>query len=133
MSGCVSGCRCLGMCVWWCGVLVCVLVCLVWHAEKPRVYVQNVPVCIGTHAHMLKHMCAWCRYTRGRFECTHGKRFERKHGDVVDAYTPPSHTPPNTHSNTAQNNPTHLPLFTVSPVGPHPIATSQVTSSKTWL
>ena len=29
------------------------------------------------HAHMLKHMCAWCRYTRGRFECTNGVRFER--------------------------------------------------------
>ena len=24
------------------------------------------------HAHMLKHVCAWCRYTRGRFERTHG-------------------------------------------------------------
>ena len=29
----------------------------------PRVYRH--------HAHMLKHMCAWCRHTQGRFECTH--------------------------------------------------------------
>ena len=28
-------------------------------------------------------MClrAWCRYTRGRFECAHGGRFERTHGE----------------------------------------------------
>ena len=25
-------------------------------------------------------MWAWCRYTRGRFECSHGKRFESTHG-----------------------------------------------------
>ena len=25
------------------------------------------------HAHMLKHMCAWCRYTRRRVEWTHGR------------------------------------------------------------
>ena len=27
-----------------------------------------------------KHMYAWCRYTRGRFECAHGGRFESTHG-----------------------------------------------------
>ena len=32
------------------------------------------------HAHMLKHMCAWCRYTRGRFECTHGDVLDGTHG-----------------------------------------------------
>ena len=32
------------------------------------------PPCVDSkrHAHMLKHMCAWCRHTRGRFERTHG-------------------------------------------------------------
>ena len=34
------------------------------------------PVCTFTyrphHAHMCFNMCAWCRHTRGRFECTHG-------------------------------------------------------------
>ena len=30
-------------------------------------------------AHMLKHVCAWCRYTRGRFE--------RTHGDVLSGHT----------------------------------------------
>ena len=32
---------------------------------------------------MWQHMCAWCQYTRGRFERTHGKRFfffESTHG-----------------------------------------------------
>ena len=31
------------------------------------------------HAHMWKQMCAWCWYTRGRFECTHGGVFESTH------------------------------------------------------
>ena len=31
------------------------------------------------HAHMLKHMCAWCRYTRRRLEPTHG--------DVLNVHT----------------------------------------------
>ena len=31
------------------------------HSKRHRVYQH--------HAHMLKHMCAWCWYTRGRFAC----------------------------------------------------------------
>ena len=31
------------------------------------------------HAHMLQHMCAWCRHTRVRFERTHGDVFEPTH------------------------------------------------------
>ena len=34
-------------------------------------HIQNVPVCTGT-TRMCFNMCAWCRCTRGRFECTHG-------------------------------------------------------------
>ena len=41
-------------------------------SRRPRVCRQ--------HAHMLFSMWAWCRYTRGRFEPTHGKRFESTHG-----------------------------------------------------
>ena len=33
-------------------------------SKRPRVYRH--------HARMCYHMCAWCRYTRGRFESTHG-------------------------------------------------------------
>ena len=40
-------------------------------SKRPRVYRH--------HAHMLKHMCAWCRHTRGRFECAHGGRFLNVH------------------------------------------------------
>ena len=36
------------------------------------VSVQNVTVCTGTTRTFLKHMCAWCLYTRGRFGRTHG-------------------------------------------------------------
>ena len=39
-------------------------------SKRPRVYRH--------HVHMLKHMCAWCRYTRGRFEWTLGV-FQRVH------------------------------------------------------
>ena len=34
------------------------------HSKRPRVYRH--------HAHMCFNMCTWCRYTRGRFERTHG-------------------------------------------------------------
>ena len=37
------------------------------HSKRPRVY--------GHHAHMCFNMCAWCQYTRGRFERTHGDVF----------------------------------------------------------
>ena len=40
-------------------------------SKRPHVYRH--------HAHMLKHMCAWCPYTRGRFECTPGDVFESTH------------------------------------------------------
>ena len=33
-------------------------------SKRPRVYRH--------HAHIFQHMYAWCRHTRGRFECTHG-------------------------------------------------------------
>ena len=38
-------------------------------SKRPRVYRH--------YAHMCFNMCAWYRYTRGRFECTNGGRFER--------------------------------------------------------
>ena len=59
-----------------CCVLCCGVVCAVWcvvcdtlknpcvHSTRPHVYRHL--------AHMLKHVCAWCPYTRGRFERTHG-------------------------------------------------------------
>ena len=95
------------------GVTVAVavaVVCGVWHAEKPPCERSKRPRVYRHHAHMLKHMCAWCRYTRGRFECTHGKRFERTHQDVVDAYTPSLSHPTQQHStkhNTTQHRTRH--------------------------
>ena len=41
------------------------------HSKRPRV--------CRHHAHMCFNMCAWCRYTR--------ERFERSHGDVLNAHT----------------------------------------------
>ena len=85
-------CRCgRGVCL----VCVCVFgvlcVCVLRHAEKtvenPCV-VSKTPPCAHSirlrvcrhHAHMCFNMCAWCRYTRVRFECTHGGVFESTHG-----------------------------------------------------
>ena len=47
---------------------------------------------------MLKHVCAWCRYKRGRFE--------RTHGDVLSGHTDffQCATPHTTHHHTTQNN-----------------------------
>ena len=49
------------------------------NVEKPVCGFSDTPPCVRSkrprvyrhHAHMLKHVCAWCRYTRGRFERTH--------------------------------------------------------------
>ena len=67
LSSCIFVCCCY--CVSCCGVCA-VCVCGVRHwkntcvrAKRPRVYRH--------HAHMLKHMCAWCQQTRKRCERTH--------------------------------------------------------------
>ena len=62
---CVVMCGCV-----WCGVPVCTFKtppCV--GSKRPRVYRH--------HAHMCYHMRAWCRYTRGRLESTHGDVFHR--------------------------------------------------------
>ena len=93
LSLCLSLCLCLrvmlcvvlcGACRWsWrCWWSWCVCVCLrvlrhrlktppCVHSERLRVYQH--------HAHMCFNMSAWCRYTRGRFESTHG--------DVLNGHT----------------------------------------------
>ena len=69
---------------------------------------KNVPVCTfktspfapAPRAHVFQHVCAWCWYTRGRFE--------RTHGDVLSGHTEfrsVSHTNTHTHINT--HNTTH--------------------------
>ena len=49
------------------------------------------------HAHILEHVCAWCRYTQGRFE--------RTHGDVLSGHTGFSacHTPHTTPQHKTQH------------------------------
>ena len=79
---CVVACRCVSLWSWlwlwsWCGV--CGVACVVWHAET-TVCRFKTPPCVHSkrhrvyrhHAHMCFNMCAWCQYTRKRFECTHG-------------------------------------------------------------
>ena len=73
--------------------------------KRPGVYVQNVPRVCRHHAHMLKHMCAWCRHTQGRFECTHGGVFESTHF-FFTLFFQRAATHTNTH-NTHTNTHTH--------------------------
>ena len=79
---CVVCCVCCG-CVVLVRVVVCVVVCgvvfvVVWHAENPVCAFKTLPCVPATCPHVL-HMWACCRYTR--------ERFERIHGDVLDAHT----------------------------------------------
>ena len=73
------------VCVW------CVCVRVLRHAEKTRknpFVDSDTPPCVHSkrphvcwhHAHMCFKMCAWCRYTRGRFERTCGGVFESTYG-----------------------------------------------------
>ena len=64
----------------------------------PRVYRH--------HAHMLKHMCAWCRHTQGRFECTQGGRFVHTH-TFFSTFFQRAATHTNTHTHTHTPNTPH--------------------------
>ena len=95
LSPCVVVCVREGLCVVWglcvvrVGVCVCVRVCVcvcvcvcLWCVVVFGVWcgTQKKPPCVNSkrprvyrhHAHMCYHMRAWCRYTQGRFESTHG-------------------------------------------------------------
>ena len=76
------------VCVWCVFGLLGVVcaACLVWHAEKPCVDSEGL-LCVHSkrlrahrqNAHALS-MWAFYPYTRRRFECTYGERFESTHG-----------------------------------------------------
>ena len=68
-------------------------------SKRPRVY--------GHHAHMLKHMYAWCRHTRRRFECTHGCVFESTHGFFHIFQRAATHKHTQTHTTTTNNTTQH--------------------------
>ena len=63
-------CACL-LCVSVC-VCACVCVCVCGFTTPPCVLSKRPRVC-RHQAHMFKHVCAWCRYTQGSFERTHGR------------------------------------------------------------
>ena len=65
--------------------------------KKTRVYVENASVCtfktspcVPAPSPHVSYMWAWCRYTRGRFECTHGGAFDAD----TRSPSPPTHTQP---------------------------------------
>ena len=72
---CVVLCCVVLCCVVLCCVVLCGAVCGVWYVS-----VHNVLRVYSYHAQMLKHMCAWCRYTWRRVEWTHGRE-ERGGGE----------------------------------------------------
>ena len=59
-------------------VVVCVLVCDTLKTLEKTYVDSDTPPCVRSkrprvhrhHVHMLFNICAWCRYTRGRFERT---------------------------------------------------------------
>ena len=66
------------------------------HSKRPRVYRH--------HSRKCYHMRAWCRYTRGRFECTHGG-FQRATPHHTHTPRPQRHT--HTHDTTTTTTTTH--------------------------
>ena len=82
---CVVSCGlCAVCCACWCGVVLwCVVVFGVWCGtqKKPPCVDSKRPRVYRHHARMYQNMRAWCRYTRGRFESTHGGFFGRTHGE----------------------------------------------------
>ena len=82
-----------------CLVCVCVCECLCCSTLQKRgkfsVWIQKTPPCVHSkrpgvlrhHAHMCFNMCAWCRYTRGRFERTHGDVLNVHTGGVLNVHT----------------------------------------------
>ena len=70
--------------LWWCVWFVLLWWCVT--LRDTRACIQNASVCTFKtfrvyrhHAHMCFNMCAWCRYTR--------RRFERTHAGVLNAHT----------------------------------------------
>ena len=71
----------VSLCLSPCGVVCCGAVCVtVCTFKNASVCTFKTPPCVRSkrlrvyrhHARMCYHMRAWCRYTRGRFERTHG-------------------------------------------------------------
>ena len=76
--------------------------------KTPSVCRFKTSPCVPDHAHMLKHVCAWCWYTRGRIERTHGDVWSG-HTGFSACHTP--HTPQHKtqHTTTHHNNTTTTP------------------------
>ena len=122
--GCPSLCCALLFCVVW-----CVWLCAFWEREgvciehAPRVYVQNALRVYQHHAHMFETcVWAWCQYTRGRFERTHGF-FSAFHGTH---HTTP-HRAHHDHSHTTQNH-SHRHTTTTTTTTTHNDTTNQTTT-----
>ena len=54
----------------WCGV---------WSDTLEKTVCTSKTSPYRQHVHMCKHMWVWCRYTRGRFGCTHGEEGKGGH------------------------------------------------------
>ena len=77
------------------------------HPRRLRVYIQHVPVYAGT-TRTCFNMCAWCRYTRRRVECTHGDVLDGHTGFFSTCHTTtPQHPPRDTTHKTQHNTTQH--------------------------
>ena len=86
-----------------------------WTPKTPPCVRSTRPHVYRHHAHMLFNMCACCRHTRGRFECTHGgvlslhTGFSACHTPLHNHHTPhtTTHHDHQQHSTTTHND-THI-------------------------
>ena len=100
-----QACSVLGCCVSWCvrGVVweVRGTVCTF---KTPSVCAFKTSPCVPRHhARTWYHMRAWCRYTQGRFECTHGGFSACQ---TTHHTTPHAHTHTTTHTTTVTHTTT---------------------------
>ena len=126
-----SVCLCLcsvvwfGFIVWLCGWFVClgllglVRACVCWGEGKGCTRSKRVSVCtfktfpcVPAPSPHVSYMWAWCRYTRGRFECTHGGVLNVYTGFFSRFFTVPQHTNTNTHQTHTTTTTTPRPHYT---------------------
>ena len=107
-------CACVCVCVCLCVFCCCMWLCVLGRGRR-GVCIERVSVCtfktfpcvLAPSPHVL-YMCAWCRYTRRRLECTQ-VGFSACHG------TPPHHTShithhiPHSHHHSHSHNDTKQP------------------------
>ena len=132
LSPCVVVVCCGVLCLVCC--VLCVVVCCCGAVAVWCVTLKNLP-CVRSkcprvyrhHAHMYKNMCAWCQYTRGHFERTHGGRGRGGQRD-----TPHRHSTQHTTTHKTQHTREHNTAYQNLPTQGYHVL-QRFTKSKHWI